>query len=43
MNDNDMIKGNESHVEKFNFYFLTPLYHNFDANPIAIGYLVRKL
>ena len=37
-----MIKGNDSLVEKFNFYFLTPLSHNFrmlhfDANPITIG------
>ena len=44
----DTIKGNESLVEKFNFYFLTPLSHNFkmlhfDANPITIGYLVTKL
>ena len=36
-----MIKGNESLVEKINFYFLTPLSHNFkmlhfDANPITI-------
>ena len=34
----DMIKGNESLVENFNSYFLTPLPHNFnmlhfDANP----------
>ena len=39
----DMIKGNESLVENFNFYFLPPLYHtfkilHFDANPIAIEY-----
>ena len=44
----DMIKENESLVEKFNFYFLTPLSHNFkmlhvDANPITIGYLVTEL
>ena len=37
--ERDMIKGNESLVENFNFNFLTPLYHNlkmlhFDANPI---------
>ena len=43
-----MIKGNESLVENFNFYFLTPLYHNlkmlhFDANPITIEYLVTEL
>ena len=39
-----MIKGNESLVKKLNFYFLTPLSHNFnmlyfDANP---GYRVMK-
>ena len=44
----DMIKGNESLVGNFNFYFLTPLSHNFkilyfDANPITIGYLVTEL
>ena len=44
----DMIKGNESLVDIFNFYFLTPLSHNFkmlyfDANPITIGYLVTEL
>ena len=44
----DMIKGNESLVENFNFYFLTPLSKNFkllhfDANPITIGYLVTEL
>ena len=44
----DMIKGNESLVENFNFYFLTPLSHNFkmlhfDANANNIGYLVRGL
>ena len=44
----DMIKGNESLVENFNFYFLTPLSHHFkmlhfDANPITIGYLVTEL
>ena len=36
---------NESLVEKFDFFFLTPLSHNlkmlhFDANPITIGYPV---
>ena len=44
----DMIKGNESLVENFNFNFLTPLSYNFkmlhfDANPITIGYLVTEL
>ena len=44
----DMIKGNESHVENFNFCFLTPFSHNFkmlhfESNPITIGYLVTKL
>ena len=44
----DMIKRNESLVENFNSYFLTPLLHNFkmlhfDANPIIIGYLITKL
>ena len=44
----DMIKGNESLVAKFNFYFLTTLSHNFkmlhfDANPITIGYPVTEL
>ena len=44
----DMIKGNESLVENFNFYFLAPLSHNFkmlhfDAHPITIGYLVTEL
>ena len=44
----DMIKGNESLVKIFNFYFLTLLSHNikmlhFDANPITIGYLVTEL
>ena len=43
----DMIKGNESLVENFNSYFLTPLSRNvkvlhFDANPITIGYLVAE-
>ena len=47
----DMIKGNESLVENVNFYFLTPLSHNFkilhfDANPIKYdwisGYIVMK-
>ena len=43
-----MIKGNESLVENFNSYFLTPLSHkfhklHFDANPIKIGYLVTEL
>ena len=37
----DMIKGNESLVENFNFYFLTPLSHHlkmlhFDANPLQL-------
>ena len=41
----DMITGNESLFENLNFYFLTPLSHNFkmlhcDTNPIMIGYLV---
>ena len=40
-----MIKGNESLVNNFNFYFLTQISHifkmlHFDANPITIGYLV---
>ena len=44
----DMIKGNESLVENFKFFFLTQLSRNykmlhFDANPITIGYLVTKL
>ena len=44
----DMIKGNESLVENFNYYFLAPLSHNFnvlhfDLNPITIGYLVTEL
>ena len=44
----DMIKGNESLVENFNFYFLAPLSQNFnmlhfDPNPITIGYLVTEL
>ena len=44
----DTIKGSESLVESFNFYFLAPLSQNvkmlhFDANPIAIGYLVTEL
>ena len=44
----DMIKGNESLVENFKSYFLTPLSHNFkmlhfDPNPIAIRYLVTEL
>ena len=44
----DMIKGNESLVENFNLYFLTPLSHtlkmlHFDANPITISYLVTEL
>ena len=44
----DIIKGNESLVENFNFNFLTPLSHNFkmlniDVNPIIIGYLVTEL
>ena len=44
----DMIKGNESLVENYNFYFLTPLFQNLkmlhvDANPITIGYLVTEL
>ena len=44
----DMVKGNESLVENFNFYFLTPLSHNFkmlnfDAHLITIGYLVTEL
>ena len=49
----DMIKGNESFVEIFNFYFLTPLSHyfkmlqfdakHFDANPNTIRYLVTEL
>ena len=44
----DMIKGNESLVKNFNFYFLTLLSHNFkllhfDANPTTIGYLVTEL
>ena len=44
----DMIKGNESLVENFNFYFLTPPSHNFkmlhcDATPITIGYLITDL
>ena len=39
----DIIKGNESLVEHFNSFFLTPLSHNFkmlyfDANLITIGY-----
>ena len=43
-----MIKRNESLVENFNFYFLTPLSYNFkmlhfDANPITIGYLVTVM
>ena len=43
-----MIKGNESLVENFKFFFLTPFSRNFkmlhiDANPITIGYLVTKL
>ena len=47
-NNCDMIKGNESLVENFNFYFLAPLSHNFnmlhfDPNPITIGYLVTEL
>ena len=42
-----MLEGNESLVENFNFYFLAPLSHNFimlhfDANPIAIGFLVTE-
>ena len=42
------IKGNESLVENFNFYFLTPLSQNFkmlhfDAIPITIGCLVTEL
>ena len=42
-----MIKRNESLVDNFNFYFLTPLYHDFkmlhfDANPITIEYLVTE-
>ena len=37
----DMIKGNESLVENFNFFFLALLSH-FDA-PITIGYLVTEL
>ena len=37
----NMIKGNESLVENFNFYFLTPLSQNlkmlhFDANPLQL-------
>ena len=44
----DTIKGNESLVENFNFYFLTPLSQNlkmlhFDANTITIGHLVTEL
>ena len=44
----DMINRNELLVENFNFNFLTPLSHNFkmlpfDANPIAIGYLVTEI
>ena len=44
----DMIKGNESLVKKFNFFFLTPLSHNFKmlhfyANTVTIGYLVTEL
>ena len=44
----DMIKGNESLIENFNSYFLTPLSHNFkmphfDPNPTTIGYLVTEL
>ena len=43
-----MIKGNESLVKNFNFYFLTPLSQtfnmlHFDANPITIEYLVTEL
>ena len=43
----DTIKGNESLVENFNFYFLTPPFHtfkllHFDANPSTIGYLVTE-
>ena len=48
----DMIKGNESLVENFNFYLLTPLSHNFkmlhfDAKPhynwiSGCGYRVMK-
>ena len=41
----DMIQGNESHVEDFQFKFLTPPSGNlhFDANPIRIGCLVTEL
>ena len=44
----DTIKGNEPLVENFDFNFLTPLSQNlimlhFDANPMAIGYLVTEL
>ena len=44
----DMIKGNESLVENFNFNFLTPLSYNpkmlhFDANPITIECQVTDL
>ena len=44
----DTIEGNESLVENFNFYFLTPLSKNlkmlhFDANPLTIGYLLTEL
>ena len=44
----DTIKGNKSHVENFNSYFITSLSQNFkmlcfDANPITIGYLVAEL
>ena len=44
----DMIKGNESLVDNFKFYFLTPHSCNFkmlhfNANPITIGNLVTEL
>ena len=44
----DMIKGNESLVENFNFYFLTPLSQifkmlHFDTIRITIGHLVTEL
>ena len=44
----DTIKRNESLVENFNFYVLTPLSYNFkmlhfSANPITIGYPVSEL